>query len=103
VKKILAALVLVALLLTAFIVRWDYYWREIQPPDGEEVFLGQVDRYEIDDNDREWVVISFDAFPYSVSCPANEEINSETASPGTWVCFSLDGDFPYQVRVMVFV
>ena len=101
-KKILALLLLAALLLSASAV-WNYYWRKIPPPEGEDVYLGQIDRYETDDLEREWAVISIDFSPYSVSCPANEEINSETAKPGAWVNFSLDGDFPYQVRLAVFV
>jgi len=106
VKKKLIAMLMVAVLLGGLLLvafaGWESYWREIPPPEGEEVYLGQIDRYERDDLDREWAVISIDFSPYSVSCRANEEINSETMRPGTWVCFSLDGDYPYEVREAVF-
>ena len=97
----LASLLVVALFLTA-VAGWKYYWREIPPAEGEEVYLGQIDRYEMDDLEREWAVISIDFSPYSVSWRANEEINSNTVRPGTWVCFSLDGYYPYEVREAVF-
>jgi len=107
VKKKLAALIMIVVLLGGLLLpafaAWEWYWTEIPPPEGEEVYLGQIDRYEMDDLDREWAVISIDFSPYSVSCRANEEINSDTARPGTWVCFSLDGDYPYEVREAVFV
>ena len=100
-KRILSTLLLTAFLLS-LLAGCGLSWREIPPPDGEEVLLGQLDRYEIDDKDAEWGVISIDVPPYSVSFPANEEINSETTKPGAWLSFSLDGNIAYNVRLAVF-
>ena len=100
-KRILAALLFAALLLTAY-AGWEYYWREIPPADGEEVYLGQLDRYEMDDQDREWGVISIDVEPYTVNFRVDEEFNSETTRPGTWLSFQLDGDYAYKIRLAVF-
>ena len=97
----LASLLVATLLLTAC-AEWKSCRREVPPIEGEEVYLGQIDRYEIAEDGTEWAVISIDFSPYSVSCPANEEINSETAKPGAWVNFSLDGDYPYNVHEAVF-
>jgi len=77
-------------------------WREIPPPIGEEVYLGQLDRYETDDKDAEWGVISIEMPPYSVSFRVNAEINSATTKPGAWLSFSLDGNIAYNVRLAVF-
>jgi len=103
VKKILAALLLAALLLDMFSGCY-FCGREIPPSElGEKAFLGQLDRFEVDGNGAEWAVISIDAPPYSVSGSANEEINSETTKPGAWITFSLDGDYAYNIRLAVIV
>ena len=101
-NKILSAL-LVAAMLLPMLAGCGGQWREIPPPIGEEVYLGQLDRYEIDDNDAEWGVISIDMPPYSVSFRADAEINSETTKPGAWLSFSLDGNIAYNVRLAVIV
>jgi hypothetical protein len=99
------ALLMAMLLLTALLLpllAGCSQWREIPPPDGEEVYLGQLDRYEVDDKDAVWGVISIDETPYSVSFRANDEINSDITKPGAWLSFSLDGDIAYNVRLAVF-
>lgn len=100
-KKYLA-LLLAASILIAY-AGWNWHWREIPPIDGEEVYLGQLDRYETDDKDREWGVISIDVPPYSVHFRADEEFNSETTRPGTWLSVQLDGDYAYNIRLAVIV
>ena len=101
-KRILTLLLMAAFLLPMF-VGCGQDWREIPPSEyGEIVRTGQLDHFEIDDKDREWAVISFDELPYSVSCLANEEINSKTTKPGTWITLSFDGDTPFNMRLAVF-
>ena len=96
-KKFLAAL-----LLTLF-AGCGNQWREILPSEyGEVVRCGELDRFEVDGEGREWAVIVFDEEPYSVSCLATEEINSETTLPGAEITLSFDGDFPYNMRLTVY-
>ena len=101
-KKFLALLLLATLLLAAS-AGWDYYWREIPPTDGEEVYLGQLDRYETDDQDREWGVISIDVEPYTANFRSNEDTNSGNTKPGTWLSIQLDGNYAYNIRPAVIV
>jgi len=102
VKRILAVLLLAAILLTMFAVCGDQ-WREISPSEyGEVIAAGQLDRFEVDEKDVEWGVISINTVPYTVDFRANEEFNCETIQPGTWLSFSLDGNSAYNVRLAVF-
>ena len=100
-KRILAALLFAALLLTAY-AGWNYYWREIPPADGEEVYLGQLDRYEEGDDGTEWGIVSIDVEPYTVNFRSNEETNSGNTKPGAWLSIQLDGDYAYNIRPAVF-
>ena len=101
-KRILALLLLAALLLAAS-AGWNCYWREILPPEGEEVYLGQLDRYEMDDHDTEWGIVSIDVEPYTVNFRSNEETNSGNTKPGTWLSVQLDGDYAYNIRLAIIV
>jgi hypothetical protein len=105
-KKILVVLLLAALLLAMFAgcTQGDQdIWREIPPSEyGEVVRCGELDRFEVDGEGREWAVIVFDEEPYSASCLATEEINSETTLPGAEITLSFDGDFPFNMRLTVY-
>lgn len=68
---------------------------------GDKVLLGQLDRFEIGEDDSEWAVISIDVEPYSVGLPATEIINSKTVKSGVWVNVYFDGDHPHQMRLVV--
>lgn len=83
-KRILAALLLAALLLPLM--------AGCNRENGEKEILGQLDRFEEDDEGAEWAVISISEPPYSVNFPANEEINSEMSGPGTWITVVLDSE-----------
>jgi len=75
----------------------------LPPPEhGDTIVLGQLDRFEADDKDVEWGVISIDNAPYSVNFRSNEEFNSETTIPGALLAFALDGDYAYHIRPVVF-
>jgi len=103
VKRILAVLLLAALLLTMSAACGDQ-WREIPPSEyGEVIIAGQLDRFEVDDTGVEWGVISIDIAPYTVNFRANEEFNSETMMPGTELAFALDDNHAYNICLTVIV
>ena len=100
-KRILAVLLIAVLLL---ILMCGCNGREIPLGEfGEKILLGQLDRFEEDGNDAQWAVISIGEEPYSVSLPANAEINSETVGPGAWINVFFDGDYPYRMCLAVVV
>ena len=104
-KKLLAALLLAALLavlMLPMLAGCGNRWRKIPPSEyGETVVLGQLDRFEEDEDGTEWGVVSIGASPYSASFRANEEFNSEATKPGTWLTCALDGDYAYNIRLAV--